>query len=202
MILNSQLLATALVLIALACASASAQQQAPASETPTEPATGVITGQIVNERGEPMPGATVFVRPLGQPNSARSATTDAEGKFTLNGLEPALYTVSGYSPAYVSQISEPEGPLAFHRIGDSVRIELIKGGVITGTVTNAMGEPVVGIRVRVYRVRDIKGSVSRVIQYGSSERPTDDRGIYRIYGLNPGTYLVSAGGGSGTRRIR
>src|SRR5687767_7598300 len=43
------------------------------------------------------------------------------------------------------------------------------------------------------------GKVSRTPQYGFMERVTDDRGIYRIYGLSPGTYIVGAGGGQGYR---
>ena len=83
-------------------------------------------------------------------------------------------------------------------MGDSVRLELIKGGVITGTVTKSAGEPVVAVPVRAYMIRDSKGQPSR---YGAPfrEQTTDDRGVYRIYGLPSGTYLVSAGGGSSPR---
>ena len=43
-------------------------------------------------------------------------------------------------PAYVNQLPEAEGSQAYHRVGDSVRVEMIKGGVITGNVVNANGE--------------------------------------------------------------
>ncbi|MBA3570419.1 MAG: hypothetical protein H0W34_00250 [Pyrinomonadaceae bacterium] len=44
-----------------------------------------------------------------------------------------------------------------------------------------------------YMLRDGNGQPPR---YGISfrEQPTDDRGVYRIYGLATGTYIVSAGG--------
>ncbi len=70
---------------------------------------------------------------------------------------------------------------------------LIKGGVITGTVTNQTGEPVVGVRVRARLIRDnelLPGPYAQI----SRERTTDDRGVYRIYGLPAGTYVVWAGG--------
>ena len=70
----------------------------------------------------------------------------------------------------------------------------MRGGAITGTVTNAMGEPVVAVRVRATMIRDARGESPRLPVLISSEQPTDDRGIYRIYGLRPGTYIVSAGG--------
>nr|AUN37847.1 hypothetical protein [uncultured bacterium] len=71
---------------------------------------------------------------------------------------------------------------------------MIRGGVITGAVTNSSGDPVIGVRVRAVRVRDAKGQTIKSAQFGSQERTTDDRGVYRIYGLVPGTYLISAGG--------
>jgi protocatechuate 3,4-dioxygenase beta subunit len=66
---------------------------------------------------------------------------------------------------------------------------MIKGAVITGKVTTAEGEPVSGAYIGVEMVRDGKGGpVSR----GETEFPvsTDDRGVYRLYGLAPGTYTV------------
>ena len=156
---------------------------------------GAITGSIVNERGEPMPGASVYLRPLAAPNAGRSTSADPEGRFRITGLEPGLYVITSYSPAYVFQSPEWESAPTYYRIGDSLRVEMVKGGVITGAVTNASGEPVIGVRVRAVRIRDPKGAVVRTPQFGQSERMTDDRGIYRIYGLAPGTYIVNAGGG-------
>src|SRR5262249_11217562 len=83
-----------------------------------------------------------------------------------------------------------------YRVGESATLVLIKGGVITGTVTTASGELVVGVRVRAQMIRDGNGQRTR---YGAAirERTTDDRGVYRLYGLPTGTYLVMAGGGYG-----
>jgi hypothetical protein len=190
------LLATALLLLVLTCATASAQEQTPTPETSSDVATGTISGLVVNERGEPMPGTSIFLRSMAT-RTGRSTSADAEGRFRAVGLEPGLYTVTGYSPAYVLQAPEFESAATYYRVGDSVRVEMIKGGVVTGTVTNAMNEPVIGVRVRAIRIRDPKGQPVRTPQVGQSERSTDDRGIYRIYGLPPGTYLVSAGGAAG-----
>ena len=190
-------LASALVLLALTGVSAGAQQQTPTPETSNDGTTGAITGSIVNERGEPMPGATIFLRQLGVQNAGRTSSADSEGRFRVTGLEPALYVITGYSPAYVYQFPEPDSSPSYYRVGDSVRIEMVKGGVITGTVVNAANEPIVGIRVRALRVRDPQGQAVRSPQYGNTERSTDDRGIYRLYGLAPGTYFVTAGGGGG-----
>ena len=187
-------LAATLILFGSMCVSTHAQVSA---EPAGEVTTGAITGRVVNERGEPMSGATVFVRTIGAVSQNRTTISDAEGNFRFAGLEPALYSVSSSSPAYVLQPPPPDTTSVYYRIGDSVRLELIRGGVLTGTVTNAAGEPIVGIRVRALRVRDAEGRQPRTPSFGLGDRPTDDRGIYRIYGLLPGTYLVFAGGSGG-----
>ncbi len=135
----------------------------------------------------------MFVRAVNSTGNARTATSGVDGSFRVSGLEPALYTVTGNAPAYTFVPGE-NGLPTYYRIGDTVNLELIRGGAITGTVTNAIGEPVVTVRVRATMVRDARGEVPKVMTFGLMEQPTDDRGIYRIYGLRPGTYIVSAGG--------
>ena len=191
-----QRLIVASFLILATCVVLWAQQPAPAP-TPKradEPVTnGVIDGRVVNESGQGMAGATVFVRAINSPGAGRQTTADLEGNFRVSGLEPALYSVSANAPAYTMPVlSDPFTP-TYHRIGDTVRIEMMRGGAITGTVTNAIGEPVVAVRVRATMVRDSRGEAARMA-YITGEQSTDDRGVYRIYGLRPGTYIVSAGG--------
>src|ERR1700752_4049195 len=164
-----------------------------------EPAVGSISGSVVNESGQPLAGVRVSVRDINPGSSAgRTSTTDTEGNFRINGLGPALYFVSAYYPAYITQPTDAVWPFNYHRLGDSVRIELLRGGVITGTVLNGGGEPVIGVRVRAVMVRNAKGEAPR---FGGAalERNTDDRGVYRIFGLTTGTYLVSAGGATSSQ---
>jgi len=157
----------------------------------SEDNSGTISGRVVSDSGQPLGGASLFVRAVNSNGAPRNTTADAEGNFRLNGLEPALYTISASAPAYAS---EPV-PTTYYRPGDSVRLELVRGGVITGTVTNSAGEAVISVRVRAIRIRDANGQAPRLPAFGYREQPTDDRGVYRLYGLLPGTYLVSAGGG-------
>ena len=160
---------------------------------PASNASGTISGQVVNDSGQPLAGASLFVRAMNATIAPRSTTTDAEGNFRLDGLDPALYSITASAPAYATDTA---ATATYYRIGDSVRLELVRGGVITGTVTNSAGEPVIGLRVRAVRIRDASGQIMRTASYGV-ERLTDDRGVYRIYGLLAGTYLVSGGGSSG-----
>jgi len=196
---NLALHAAGAILFVAVCISAQTQPPAPAPNS-EEPAVGTISGSVVSETGQPLAGATVVIRELnGLSPSRSSTTTDSEGVFRIKGLAPAVYAISASLPAYVTPLFDPTEPTNQYRIGDSVRIELMRGGVITGTVSNAAGEPVIGVRVRAAMVRDVKGQTSQIRSFGFTERLTDDRGIYRIYGVAPGTYFVSAGGGGATQ---
>ena len=200
--MSARLLASLLLL--LCCVSTVAQTPAPAPTPATteEPTTGTISGSVVNESGQPFAGVQVSVRQLNSPNPGRAAITDSEGSFRVNGLTAALYFVSASAPGYVQPRSDPDQPIEHHRIGDNVRLELIRGGVITGSVTNTAGEPVISVSVRAWMVRDAKGRPAKIPNTFFMEQTTDDRGIYRIFGLMPGTYVVSAGGVGFSQRFQ
>ena len=195
---------TKLILLILSiplCVVAQAPAPSPLPKT-NEPTMGTISGKVVNETGQPMPGAATFIRQVNAFGVGRTTATDLDGNFQVGGLEPGLYTVAASAPAYTSLPSDPNAPPTYYRIGDSVRVELVRGGVITGTVTNALGEPVVAVRVRAVIIRDTKGQIPRTPGFGASEQVTDDRGVYRIFGVLPGTYIVSAGGLSSSQSFQ
>jgi len=151
-----------------------------------------ISGRIVDEAGQPIPNAAVFLRKVGPPSGpSRSIGTDEDGRFHSDDLATGSYMVLTSAPGYVPATEERE----YYRPGDAVNIRMIKGGVITGTVTNSSGEPVVGVKITTIRVRDGEGRPIRGAGQSGNTRQTDDRGVYRAYGLIPGTYLVVASGG-------
>lgn len=180
--------AVAFVFVLLGSVLVSGQTASPPA--PDKPVKlGSITGRVVNESGQPLPNVRIAVRAFGAQRSEQ-LFTDSEGKFEAANLEPVNYQVSAWLSAYITMPREDGAPNLYH-IGDSVRIVLTKGGVITGTVTTQSGEPVVGVRVRA---RIVKSEQGTLIGMAPFERMTDDRGIYRIYGLPTATYVVSAGG--------
>ncbi len=152
---------------------------------------GAIAGQVINESGQPVVNVLVTLRSLGGSKTVRTTTTDAQGKFEIKGLAPEAYQVWAWQPSFFIATPEDSGS-TLYRVGDQVTLRLIKGGVITGTVVSQTGEPVVAVPVRAYRIDD-SGQRFRNLS-GSFIRTTDDRGVYRIYGLPPGTYIVGAGG--------
>ncbi len=170
----------------------SAQAQEDESKSAT-PRTGALTGHVINENGQPVSHATVYVTaPMSLPQP-RITSTDDGGNFQIAGLDALVYTVGASAPSYITAPREPDSLPAYYRIGDSVTVSLLKGGVITGTVTSATGEPMVQTGVRAILIRDGNEKPPAGTRF-PPQRVTDDRGVYRIYGLTPGTYLVSAGG--------
>ncbi|HEV7796777.1 MAG TPA: carboxypeptidase-like regulatory domain-containing protein [Pyrinomonadaceae bacterium] len=186
-----RLLAGSSMLLALGMV-AQAQDDERKNASPS-PSIGAITGRVVNDNGQPIPHATIYVSAPSAVVQSRASITDDGGNFQVRGLDALVYTMNVSAPSFVTAPRDPESPPSYYRIGDSLTINMIRGGVITGTVTSPTGEPVVQIGVRAILVRDANGK-SRGPGRFAIDKLTDDRGMYRIYGLAAGTYLVSAGG--------
>ena len=173
-------------------------QRSSSADEPAEASTGAITGRVINENGQPLPDAIVSIRAYGIAGPNQTITTSRNGTFEASGLDRLVYQVSASAPAYTTLPRDPDSAqAAYYRVGDSLTLVLLKGGVITGRVTTSGDEPVVGVRVRAQMIRDGNGQPAR---YGGTvrENATDDRGLYRIYGLPTGTYLVMTSGNSFT----
>lgn len=159
-----------------------------------------ISGRVVNESGRPLRNAHVTLRRLGSmgPESINT-TTDGEGNFDLHGLKPVNYQVFAYLQGYTQLLPALDDTQAgVYRPGNSVTLVMTKGGVITGRVTNQAGEPLVGVNVRAQMVANQLPVANHLLfSYSPFAMTdlTDDRGIYRVYGLPEGTYVVWAGGG-------
>jgi len=160
-----------------------------------------IKGQVVDEGGRPVADAlisAVLVKLASTPPNVRS---DADGRFELTDLQGGAYTISAVAEGYLLSDS---GSKPVHA-GESVTLTLVKPGVITGRVSNSSNNPVVGVIVRATKIRETDNKPVRPqTEFNDSitSSPllgpfrTDDRGIYRIYGLAPGYYQVAAGGPS------
>ena len=183
-----------LLTVALSSLCVMAQAQQPSAATDKSENTGAITGRVVNESGQPLQNAAVSMSPASG-GTSQAVATDREGNFTVEGLDSKLsYYVNASMPAYTELPRGPRNtPPSTYRVGDSVTLTLTKGGVITGKVMNAAGDPLIGIVVRAEMV--IRAPNGRRVANGQTrERETDDRGVYRIYGLPAGQYVVMAGG--------
>jgi hypothetical protein len=160
---------------------------------------GVITGRVILEDSNPAKGARVSIFRVDPKQASQYVTrqefdTDTEGYFKATGLVPGLYRLGVSLPGYVVAPGASEPPL--YRIGEAVTLNMVKGGVISGIVTDARGEPMIGEYVYACRVSDAGG---RPIIEGrrkySDGGYTDDRGVYRIFGLDPGSYVLRVNAG-------
>jgi Carboxypeptidase regulatory-like domain len=186
----------------LAQSQPAARSTASPSPTPVEkrspnedpPANGSIKGRVVADDGQPVVNATLMAQAVNGQPSMRPAKVDSEGKFSFDDLPPASYIVFAVAPGYIDDAMSTGDPNDWprHLIGAQLKIRMIKGGVITGKVTNSKGEPIVGVPVHAVSLNNSSFSATDFL--GASGAESDDRGVYRIYGLRPGQYVVNAGG--------
>lgn len=150
---------------------------------------GTITGRITAEDGKGLADVMVVASSEG---ISRRAFTDAEGNFQFTDLPPRSYRISIALPlkVYVFKTNAAQRQRRYLP-GDHVTLNVIKGGVLTGRVLSTNGEPLTSVQVTATRVRDEEGK--KLNAAAGFSRLTDDRGVYRIYGLAPGKYLLSTG---------
>jgi hypothetical protein len=188
--------------------TAVATQQVPARDrTPPVPTSGAasLSGTVMNDAtGRPLRHATVGL--FSTDNGLRLAViTGDDGTFGFSDLPAGKYSVTAGKVGYVGidygakRIGRPGTPIT---IADGekktgVTLRLPAGAVISGTVRSATGEPMPGARVIVLRrsVRFDTGEPTLVrADSGASGfglgDTTDERGVYRWYGLPADDYYV------------
>ena len=160
--------------------------------------TAGLKGTVVAaETGAPIRRAQVRAMTNdGQDNKV--ALTDDQGRFELRELVGGRYTVTASRTGFVTlqygqrRPSERGTPVEVSpgQTLDKLAIALTRGGVIAGRVTDEFGEPLAEVQVQVLRNQFSPGG-RRMMPMGRSDS-SDDRGAFRIYGLQPGEYVVSA----------
>jgi protocatechuate 3,4-dioxygenase beta subunit len=164
-----------------------------------KPGAATISGTVIDDQnGQPIRKARVSIR--GQElRSERVALTDDDGRFAVGGLPPGQFTVMATKPAYLSAYHGSRRPgrgpgrpmaVAAGAAVHTLTLRMARGGVITGTVLGPYGLPLQNARVRLQISQQRDGE--RVWVSSGPTIMSDDRGVYRLFGLQPGTYLVSA----------
>ncbi|MEO7270450.1 MAG: carboxypeptidase-like regulatory domain-containing protein [Vicinamibacterales bacterium] len=163
---------------------------------PLRTGSGRIRGRVLSETGAPVRRAQV--RLGGADVGARSATTDADGRFEFLDLPDGRFTLSATKAGYVNasygqtRPLEPGKPieLAAKQTLDKADILLPRGSAITGRIVDEVGEPVAEAMVTALR-QEWSGGKKRLVNAGRTSQ-TNDLGQFRMYGLPPGEYYVSA----------
>ncbi len=189
------LLRATVVLLVLSVVAVAQEPAAP------PPPSGSISGRVTVEKGGPRQ-VTVLIFRYDRSSMDRkalsSAKADEEGRYHFDGLAAGEYVIAPSALGYVGDLDWRMGyygrqvSLASGEAIKGVDISLVKGGVVTGRVTDSEGRPVVDENVRLTLVGE-DGTRKRAMYVQRGTPSTDDRGVYRIYGIAPGRYLVSVG---------
>jgi hypothetical protein len=160
-------------------------------------AKGVIWGHVVTAdtsrilRGARVEAATTE-------GSVRTTITDDYGVYRFSDLPFGRYTIratkNGYITDWVSSNRVRSGVLTVdldsQHAAKEAQISLPRGGVIAGVVIDSFGDAVPQARVVAFSAQYSRGR--RYLTSPGLVSTTDDQGEYRLYGLSPGTYYVTA----------
>jgi hypothetical protein len=156
-----------------------------------------VEGVIVKSTtGEDIKKVTVQLSPIGAAQQSYSTLTESGGHFIIRDIAPGRYLIIASGNGYLQQASEKRKGSTQTRILDltpgknvtGITIRMVPPGVITGTVYDEDGDPVTRAQVRALRV--VGFGVQRKFS-GADSAQTNDLGEYRIWGLQPGKYLVA-----------
>ncbi len=148
--------------------------------------TATLSGRVLlADKG--MAGITVVLmaaETFNRPEPVAKAITVEGGQYRLTKVPAGPYTLSAFAPGHIltdgftrglsgKPISISEGEQA-----DGIELSLIRGGAISGRLTNAEGHPLVEESIGLMRVGE-NGRQQMLYPPGFSNFRTDDRGIYR-----------------------
>jgi hypothetical protein len=159
---------------------------------------GSIEGTVANDRtGLPLKRAHVVLRPAKAGANPIAVETDDRGAFAIRDVEAGRYSLSatrdGYLASSICQMGTVRLPQTF-AIGPKESItglmfRLRPFAVMAGRISHDDGEPAIGNRVEAYR------EYRNRLRHGyllAASATTNDRGEYRMFGLQPGSYIVAA----------
>jgi len=166
-------------------------------QTADAPQSAIVSGRVVDAvTGRPVAGAVVTIDGTAAAGARLAILTNSGGFFVVRGLHKGSLaltaTKSGFIEGTYGQ-RRPGGSRQLIALDEGQRlvdldIRLWRHAVITGTVVDEAGEPVVQVRVRAFQ-RTLVAGRRRFAPAGDAL--TDDRGVYRISQLTPGDFVVA-----------
>ncbi len=160
---------------------------------------GALTGQVVSSTtGEPLRKVTLTLQPRGVAGGTRAtATSDASGGFRFDKVAPGTYRLQGDRTGFVNSVygtdqasGDPKDiEITSSKTVSGIVFKLTPHSVITGRVFDQDGDPLESAQVEVSHFAYPQGERElRPVARAS----TNDLGDFRVSGLAPGRYYVSA----------
>jgi len=149
----------------------------------------VISGKVVDAgSGSGLVGAKVRITSNG--DVVAEATTQGDGAFVFRGIASGWYQATARKDGYLDLASASawSGHLSDTEVPATLELTLARACSISGQVRDANGKPLLGVKV-VALARRFTSELPRTETI--KEALTDDRGLYRLYGLTPGRYTVA-----------
>ena len=166
----------------------------------SQSATGSISGRVTHN-GKGVKDVTISLRletSSSQSNAPQLTETNQDGEYHFKAVADGSYNLEIASTnqyALAGSRTDRRWQTVVIENGATVRdidFTLALGGVITGTIKDAKGKPVIEARIELTAVNEKKEIIASSLYFpNQSERQTDDRGVYRIYGIPAGRYLVN-----------
>ncbi len=166
----------------------------------------IIEGKALHvSTGEPLRKVNLSmmaVTTAAGPRRQYAVTSDAEGKFKIAGIEPGRYTLTATRFGFARQVYGSRGgfgqgtniTLAPAQKMTDIVFKLTPQGVIMGRILDEDGDPINQVFVQVNRLRFQAGKRQMTPMSGAQ---TNDIGEFRVAGLMPGRYFLSATNRSG-----
>jgi protocatechuate 3,4-dioxygenase beta subunit len=179
-------------------ASASPQTQAVQQEKQpdaTTSATFRITGRVVNSMtNAPVPGAYVVMTSSSAPTLNRTVRAGTDGSFAFAPIPAGRYALRARRKGYVEQLYlQHEQYTTAIIVGPNLNSEdlvfpLAPEGVISGEVTDEVGEPVQSAKIVLFR-EDTE--IGRHAKHFKAQQFTNEEGRYRFRSLPRGSYYLA-----------
>jgi hypothetical protein len=158
-----------------------------------------VEGVVIDARTQaPLRKASVVLVGGGEASrGGAGALSDASGRFVFERVPPGRYQLTVRRNGYASAPGMGGGggnpatlTLAAGQHLKGIVLRLQPAAVITGRVIDEDGEPLAYARISAMQYRYVRGKRQLVPSGGGAT--TDDRGEYRMFGLTPGRYYISA----------
>lgn len=190
-----------LLMVALVFALDLGAQQPRDNLRPAVTGNARIVGVVVADDDEARPLRRVRLVISGSElEGSRAAITDDDGVFAFERLPGGRYTLTASKDGYASMAfgalrsGRPGRPVVL-ATGEQRRadLRLPRGAVITGMLRDPQGDPAAGVTIVILSRRFSPATEERrLMAVPNTTTVTDDRGIYRVFGLPAGAYAVAA----------